>query len=203
IAGRSADPGVKAALGDAKGALDKAIDSVEHPTQMAFRSAGVPSSASPLHDFLGGSSPAGDVAGGPGGGALAPGHGGGGGGGGGTPYHPAVLSSGPGGAAGGPSGQVPAQFDTDVAQQRGMSQAGGTPQQAALEPGGTPGGGAGGQGAAQMGGMPMGGGMGGMGGGGQQNKERDPQIWLQADKGAWSGDEHAPDSTVLGRSEHP
>ncbi|MFE3786139.1 hypothetical protein ACFXPA_49100, partial [Amycolatopsis sp. NPDC059090] len=35
IAGRSADPGVKAALGDAKGALDKAIDSVEHPTRTA------------------------------------------------------------------------------------------------------------------------------------------------------------------------
>ncbi|MFD2488018.1 hypothetical protein ACFSUT_47615, partial [Amycolatopsis albidoflavus] len=190
------------ALGDAKGALDNAITGIENPVKEAFRSAGVP--ASPLHDFLGGSSPADNIAGGPGGGALAPGHGGGGGGGGGTPYHPAVLSSGPGGAAGGSSGQVPAQFDTDVAQQRGMAQAGSLPaQQSAVPAGGSPAGGAGGQGAAQMGGMPMGGGMGGMGGGGQQNKERDPQIWLQADKGAWSGDEHAPDSTVLGRSEQP
>ena len=48
-----------------------------------------------------------------------------------------------------------------------------------------------------MGGMPMGG-MGGMGGGQQQN-EREPQIWLKADKDAWTEDPDSSGDPVLGQ----
>jgi len=51
-------------------------------------------------------------------------------------------------------------------------------------------------------GMPMGGmgggGMGGMGGG-KQGSEREPQIWMQADPGAWGEDGESEAKPVLGR----
>ena len=51
-----------------------------------------------------------------------------------------------------------------------------------------------------MGGMPMGGGMGaGAGAAGQQNQEREPQIWMKADDGVWDEDKDNP-PPVLGRS---
>ncbi|UOZ06915.1 hypothetical protein [Amycolatopsis sp. WQ 127309] len=58
--------------------------------------------------------------------------------------------------------------------------------------------------AQQAGGMPMGGmggGMGGMGGAQGENKEREPQIWLQAEQGAWGDQDHdgPPHHSVLGR----
>jgi hypothetical protein len=54
-------------------------------------------------------------------------------------------------------------------------------------------------GAGAPGGMPMS--PMGMGQGmGQQNQEREPTIWLQADGGAWDDDDDTPDSNVLGRA---
>jgi hypothetical protein len=132
-----------------------------------------------LNDFLGGG---GDSSGGGGGGGF------GGGGGGGVDI-----------PAGDP--QSRAQFDTDVAQQRGFTPAIQTvanpmgamvpATQGALSSAGSPMGG---------GGMPMGmGGMGGMGGQQGQNNEREPQIWLQADKDAWTDDPEGEGDVVLGR----
>ena len=114
----------------------------------------------------------------------------------------------PGGAGGGDpvggDGRRRAQFDTDVAQQRGyippqtvssvpsaMTPASPTlPSMMGAMAGNMPVGGM------PMGGMPMG--MGGMGMG-QQNGEREPQIWLKADKEAWAdGDDDA--SSVVGRT---
>jgi hypothetical protein len=48
--------------------------------------------------------------------------------------------------------------------------------------------------------MPMGGGMGGMGGGGGgKGSEREPQIWMQADPGAWGEDGENEAKPVLGK----
>ncbi|WP_410611360.1 hypothetical protein [Amycolatopsis sp. lyj-109] len=110
-----------------------------------------------------------------------------------------------GGGGAGAAASVPAQFDTDTS--ASMQRGGGVPfQQGTTTPGVqtslgavTPG-----QAGAMGSGMPMGG-MGGMGGmgaaGGDQNKEREPQVWLQAGNSAWDDDESGtPPSQVLGRS---
>jgi uncharacterized protein YukE len=89
-----------------------------------------------------------------------------------------------------------AQFDTDIAGQRGFTSPSPVEQVPVVSapvanglPGGTP-----------TSGIPMGmGGAGGVGGVGGQNTEREPQIWLQADKSAWTDDIDG-DGDVLGRT---
>lgn len=106
-----------------------------------------------------------------------------------------------GGAGGGPGSLDPshAQFDTDVASERGFS----TP------PGGIPngqvlpaanGGAAGPMGGGMpMGGMPMGGaGMSPQGMG--QEREREPHTWLQAEGGIWDEDTDHLAPGVIGRT---
>ncbi|MEV0679410.1 hypothetical protein AB0I60_23090 [Actinosynnema sp. NPDC050436] len=188
---KSTDPEAKQALETAKDAVEKAIDGVRSPGD-----------ESGMRDFLtgrtGGLPPGLDLdskvpAGGDSGGDRS------------VPTLPgAVPTSSPG-----PDAPGRARFDTDVAQQRGLVSAaspapvglvpgtGGAPPTshlattpAAMQMGGMP-----------MGGMPMGGmPMGGMGGAGQQNPEREPQIWMQADKDAWTEDPEASGDPVLGRS---
>jgi uncharacterized protein YukE len=185
------DPEAKQALTDARGTVDKALDDMigketDPEAKQALQDArsavdkaidGIKPSSSGLDamkDFLGGGS----------------GSSGGGGGG---------IGGGPG-ASQSAAALPRAQFDTDVAQQRGYSPAGvqtvsGSPLSPALQ--GTPA--MSSSGTPMSSGMPMGmGGMGGMGGG-QQNNEREPQIWLQADKDAWTDDPDSRDDGVIGR----
>ncbi|QKV73995.1 large repetitive protein [Amycolatopsis sp. Hca4] len=176
-------PAERQALAEAKDAVNKALDGV-----------GETEGSSALHDFLKPGEPAvkappGGLGGGAGGGL-----GGGAGGGAGLP----ATSAGPvtgGGAGVGSAGEgpTPGKFDTQPFQGGpGAGTQGGlvAPAASAQVPA---------SGGAPM--TPMGG-MGGMGGGGgaQGEKEREPQIWMQAEQGAWGGeDSDEPRSHVLGR----
>ncbi|MDQ7810868.1 large repetitive protein [Amycolatopsis sp. A133] len=179
-------PAERQALANAKDAVNKAIDGI-----------GGTDGTSALHDFLKPGEPQFKAPqGGLGGGA--------GGGPGGGPGLPAT-SAGPvtgGGATtglGGPlagEGPAPGKFDTQPFQGGGVNTQGGplAPAASAQAPA-----------APGAAGAPMGpmGGMGGMGGGGgaQGEKEREPQIWMQAEQGAWGGeDSDEPRSHVLGRN---
>jgi hypothetical protein len=101
---------------------------------------------------------------------------------------------------GGPGGgtDVATRFDTDTASgQRGASALGvQTPAQPFI--GASPA--VAGAQNSMGSGMPMGGMGSGMGGMGEQNKEREPQVWLQAGNSAWDDESDAPPSPVLGRS---
>ncbi|GAB3746642.1 hypothetical protein GCM10027598_85130 [Amycolatopsis oliviviridis] len=182
-------PEEKQAFADAKAAVDKAIDGL--------------SGSDPLADFLGGDQAAAQAASAPAplgsgidAGALdvggSGGSGGGVGGSGGSAGGSAALPTAAGSAALG-------QFDTQPARGAAVPAAAvptvsGMP---ALDPnlaqGGMP------MGGMPMGGAPMGGGM-GAGANGEQ-KEREPQIWLQAEEGSWGdGDKDGPrHRPVLGR----
>ncbi|MDT8912074.1 hypothetical protein [Amycolatopsis sp. PS_44_ISF1] len=171
---KDADPGARKALEDARDAVGKSIDGI------GTSDAGGEDTSKPgsqLNDFLSGSGSTG-------------------GGGGGPSKDFSTSSEGPGG------GQR-AQFDTDVAGERGYTQPGSTAAKAPAAFTAASGGQAlGAQQAMPMGGgMPMGGmgGMGGMSGAGGQNHQREPQIWLQADKNAWTDDPDGEDEPVLGR----
>ncbi|WP_410586372.1 large repetitive protein [Amycolatopsis sp. lyj-23] len=174
-------PAERKALADAKQAINQAIDGT-----------GGAAGSSALHDFLkppgkdGLVAPAGGVGGGVGAGAGLP-----------------ATSAGPGPRGGASSGwgtpgsgdhPVAGKFDTQPFQGSGSA----TTQGSSLAP----------VASANSGpaGSPMGpmGPMGGMGGGhsGQGEKEREPQIWLQVEQGAWDngdGDDERR-GHVLGRS---
>ncbi|WP_244162678.1 large repetitive protein [Amycolatopsis regifaucium] len=135
-------------------------------------SAGGSGGGSAMHDFL---QPATSAGGDVGGGA--------GGSGGGTGPAPAT--------AGGPSA---GKFDTQP-----LTAGAPVTTQGGPAPAGAPGGaGAGQQGMPMTPMGPMGGGMGG-GAGGQGEKEREPQVWVQADQGAW-GENDDSQSHVLGKN---
>ncbi|KFU75362.1 hypothetical protein SAMN04489729_7089 [Amycolatopsis lurida] len=178
-------PAERQALAQAKEAVNKAIDGIGADSGDAMRqflTSSGPKDFEPPRgglDSAGGSGPAvHQTAGGPssGGGAG-----------------PLSGGAGSGGTPSTQGGLPPGQFDTQPfqgSQQAAVSSTSGTaaPGQPATATGGAP-----------MG--PMGGGGMGAGGGNQGEKEREPQIWMQADKGAW-GDEESdePQSHVLGRS---
>ncbi|MFD2419614.1 hypothetical protein [Amycolatopsis pigmentata] len=195
--GPSHDP----ALEHAKEAADKAIDALGHPgdspdTQHALADAkhavdkAIDGLAGDSHQFLAPDEhpKAADLAG------LAGGAGGGAGGAGAGSLGGLTDGVGVGAKAPAPQGQ----FDLENSPP-GVTAAQSGP---AAGPGGQlPGNFAANASGMPMGGMPMGG-MGGMGGAGaQQNKEREPQIWLQAEKGAWGKDgDDTAQNPVLGRS---
>jgi hypothetical protein len=175
LAGSDDTPAERQALADAKEAVGHAIDGI-----------GAQDGNSALHDFLK-----------PGGSPSTPSGGGTAGAGGGLGGALPATSAGPvtgGGGAGTGEGPAPGKFDTQPFQGgAGVSTQGGPLAPAAQAPA-----------SAGAGGAPMSpmGGMGGMGGSGSQGeKEREPQIWMQAEQGAWGGeDDDEPRSHVLGRS---
>ncbi|WP_370942284.1 hypothetical protein AB5J62_24545 [Amycolatopsis sp. cg5] len=185
-------PEEKAALAEAKAAVDKAIDSAGGPRELEdFLAA----DRVPVDSLGGAGGGAPDLGGGAGGGGVP--DLGGGAGGGGMPDLGGVGGGGGVGGAGVPAVAEPAvagQFDTQPGQRGAPAGIPVTASSAGASVDPTAGMG--------PGGMPMGaGGMGGGGAGaGQEGKEREPQIWLQADKGAWDDpDNDRPDSPVLGR----
>ncbi|RSN39927.1 hypothetical protein DMC64_37040 [Amycolatopsis sp. WAC 04197] len=208
----AADTPRQAALDDAKSAVHEAIDSLDQPDstpeeKQAYADAKAAvdkaidglADSDPLADFLGGdqtaqaaTSPA-PLGSGVGAGSLDLGGSGGGvGGSGGGAGGSVALPAAAGSAALG-------QFDTQPAQAAVLPAAAvpaGTAMPA-IDPNLAA------QGGMPMGGMPMGGapmGAGGMGGGANgEQREREPQIWLQAEEGSWGdqdGPQHRP---VLGR----
>ncbi|WP_236725503.1 large repetitive protein [Amycolatopsis orientalis] len=182
------------ALAQAKEDAAKAIDGLSRPDDSPAERqalADAKTAANKAIDAIGGSSTAGGSGGGSGSSTrdfLAPS----------TPTGQGLATG--GGATGGggtaTSGGAPAaKFDTQP-----LSAAAPISTQGGPTLTGAPAGlGTGQQGGMPMGPMgPMGGGMGGSPGG-QEEKEREPQIWIQADKGAWGEDDDSQ-SHVLGRS---
>ncbi|MEV7044731.1 large repetitive protein [Amycolatopsis sp. NPDC051061] len=190
-------PAEQQALVGAKDAVNKAIDGIGEDSGNAMHqfltSSGSPGEFGPPRGGLagvgGGHGPVmPETAGGPGGGPGANGHLPGGGPG---AEHLAGGGPGPGGNPSTAGGPPPGKFDTQPFQ-------GGQPAAAAAAGAPVP---ASGQAPASAG-APMGP-MGGMGGGGgnQGEKEREPQIWMQAEAGAWGNkDGEEPPSHVLGRN---
>ncbi|GAB3733672.1 hypothetical protein GCM10027598_58500 [Amycolatopsis oliviviridis] len=206
------------ALNQAKESADKALDALSQPGDSPAERQALADAKEAVHKAIG------EIGGGgeddamrqflePGKGSFEPPRGGIGGGAGGGPAgtgdigltsaDPSAGGAGAGGASGGGAGagggaaggQSPARFDTQPLQS--APAAASAQSGPGMSPGAAPGG------AGAQGGMPMSPmGMGGMGGGGQQdNKEREPQIWMQAEEGAWGdGDDAASQNQVLGRT---
>jgi hypothetical protein len=197
------DPGYQKSVDDAKSKVDEAIDKLAKPGDSPERTAALEQAKEAAHKAIDGIAKSDAAAPGlakksslddflspSGGGGSGGGSAGGGGGGG--------LDIPEFGGPGGSDPNSPAQFD--VASERGLSPVG--QQLATAAVAATPGVPAG----AMSQGMPMGGGgmpmggMGGMGGaGGRQDNAREPQIWMQADPGAWGEDGESEPKPVLGR----
>ncbi|MFD9698002.1 hypothetical protein [Lentzea sp. NPDC059081] len=184
LAGTDSGPQRAEALDAAKQAVHKAIDSIGSV-------GGTSASGRALEDFL---NPA--TGSGSGGGA-------GSGGGGGLPSIGGLGESPGGGGTAGASSGPQTHFDTDAARQRGLVPPGVPASVSAGASPGVPAGGfpgAGAQGMPMAPGMPPMGGMGGMGGSPGGDKEREPQVWIQAAEGSWADDnDDRPRSPVLGR----
>jgi hypothetical protein len=173
-------PAERQALADAKDAMHKAIDGITADGKtddirnfLAPDQAHAP--AAPLGGI--GGDPTGELAG--------------------------VAAGGGGAGAGGAPPATTGRFDTQALQSAGPMATQGEPAAALTTPApaaAMAGGGGGGAPMGGGGGAPMGGGGGGAGAGGQENKEREPQIWMQAEQGAWGdagGD--TPQNAVLGK----